>query len=91
MVHLVRLEQLPDSFRVPDALKDRFWYDADKKCLAFDGVMYKSTFDRLHAISDNYAYQRALEELFRKSVPEESVSGRRFSFGALFRMWRSPR
>lgn len=84
MIHLARLERLPENFTVPEPLKSRFWYDAEKQCLAFEGVMYKSTFDRLHALSDNYAYQRALEELFRISVPEDAARPRRFNFAALF-------
>ncbi len=71
MIHYVPLHQLPANFHVPENLRDRFWYDKDKKALAYEGPMFKSTFDRLRGISHDYDYQRALEKLFQLSVPEE--------------------
>jgi hypothetical protein len=72
MVHYVPLEKLPADLQIPEQLHDRFWYDADRKCLAFDGVMYKLTFDRIQALSTCFDYQRAVEELFRRAVPGEN-------------------
>jgi hypothetical protein len=71
MIHYASLEHLPDEFRVPEPLSSRFWYDEDKKCLAYDGAMYKSTFDRIRGLSSDYDYQRAAEDLFRVAVPED--------------------
>ena len=71
MIHYVPLHRLPANFRVPENLRNRFWYDQDKKALAFEGPMFKLTFDRLREISHDYDYQRALEKLFQLAVPEE--------------------
>jgi hypothetical protein len=71
MIHYVPLNHLPPNFRVPEKLRNRFWYDEDKKALAYEGPMFKLTFDRLREISRDYDYQRALEKLFQLSVPEE--------------------
>jgi hypothetical protein len=71
MIHYVPLNRLPPNFHVPEQLQNRFWYDEDKKALAFEGPMFKLTFDRLRQISHDYDYQRALERLFQLSVPEE--------------------
>jgi hypothetical protein len=72
MVYYVPLEKLPPDLHIPEQLQDRFWYDADRKCLAFDGVMYKLTFDRIQALSTCFDYQRAVEELFRLAVPGDT-------------------
>jgi hypothetical protein len=72
MIHFVPLQRLPTDFRVPENLRDRFWYDHDKKALAYEGPMFKSTFDRLRGISHDYDYQRALEKVFQLAVPEEA-------------------
>lgn len=77
MIHYVPLKHRPDDFRVPEQLSDRFWYDEDKKCLAYDGAMFKSTFDRMRGLSSDYDYQRAAEDLFRAAVPEEDHPQRR--------------
>lgn len=77
MIHYVPLKHRPDDFQVPELLGDRFWYDEDKECLAYDGAMFKSTFDRLRELSSDYDYQRAAEDLFRAAVPEEDHPPRR--------------
>ena len=85
MIHYVPLEHLPESFHVPEPLNGRFWYDEGKECLAFDGAMYKSTFDRIRGLSSEYDYQRAAEDLFRAAVPEDSQPqhrGRKFGVAA---------
>ena len=71
MIHYVPLNRLPPNFHVPASLQNRFWYDADKQALAYEGPMFKLTFDRLREISRDYDYQRALEKLFQLSVPDE--------------------
>ncbi|NLF71337.1 MAG: hypothetical protein GX575_20085 [Candidatus Anammoximicrobium sp.] len=76
MIHYVPLQRLPSNFRVPEKLRNRFWYDPDKQSLAYEGPMFKLTFDRLREISRDYDYQRALEKLFQLSVPEESAPPR---------------
>lgn len=73
MIHYVPLHRLPANFHVPDNLQKRFWYDADKQALAFEGPMFKLTFDRLREISRDYDYQRALEKLFQLAVPDEGT------------------
>jgi len=70
MIYYAPLEKLPDDFAFPDQFQGRFWYDRDRRRLAFDGPMYKSTFDRLRALSHDYDYQRAIEHLFRLAVPD---------------------
>ncbi len=75
MIHYVPLETLPNDLCVPPELEHRFWYEVDKSRLAFDGPMYKATFDKLWALSGDRQYRFAVEELFRRCVPEEpSVS-----------------
>jgi hypothetical protein len=69
MIHYVPLPRLPENFRVPDKLQQRFWYDRDKQALAYEGPMFKLTFDRLREISHDYDYQRALEALFQLATP----------------------
>jgi hypothetical protein len=38
--------------------------------------MCKATYDRLRGVSHDYHYQRALEQLFQVSVPEDDASSR---------------
>lgn len=70
-IHKVPLSGLPADLHVPDELQNRFWFDAERKLLCYDGFMSKSTYDRLEALSRDRLYQSALEELFRISVPED--------------------
>jgi hypothetical protein len=74
MIHCVPLEELPTGFVVPERDQNHFWYDEDKKCLVYDGVMYKATFDRIRVLSSDFKYQRAVEELFRVAVPDDDLS-----------------
>ncbi|MEO8166023.1 MAG: hypothetical protein ABI619_11575 [Betaproteobacteria bacterium] len=73
-VHYVPLLRLPDAFQFPKALHDRIWFDDERKCLAFRGFMSKATYDRLDALANDVAYQRAIDELFRQSVYDEPGS-----------------
>lgn len=78
MIHYVPLPRLPENFRIPANLQQRFWYDQDKQALAYEGPMFKLTYDRLREISHDYDYQRALEKLFQLATPaaEEDSHGR---------------
>jgi len=71
MIHYVPLNHPPPNFHVPPSARNRFWYDETRHALAYEGPMFKLTFDRLREISHDYGYQRALEKLFQLSVPEE--------------------
>lgn len=77
MIHYVPLKDFPDEVQIPERFQDRFWYDDHKHSLAFDGPMWKSTFDQLRGLSRDSHYQRAVEELFRIAVPEDHPSGQR--------------
>lgn len=74
-IHHVPLSELPADVRVPDDLRELFWFDAERKRLCFDGFMSKDTFDRLVFLSGDRKYQTALEELFRISVPDDVPDG----------------
>lgn len=83
MIHYAKLEHVPQNLEIPETWKNRFWYDEQRRSLVFDGVMYKSTFDRLHELSSDFAYQRALEELFRLAVPEDATAHKRLNKSAI--------
>lgn len=73
MIQYVALSVPPADFQVPDDLKERFWYDRRRQRLCFDGFMSKSTYDQLLKLSRDVQYRRALEALFRSSIPEDNV------------------
>jgi hypothetical protein len=83
VIHQTPLEKLPANFRIPEQDRNRFWYDEAKRCLVYDGAMFKRTFDRLQGLSDEYAYERAVERLFQMSVPEPPPTWRRRKMMAL--------
>ncbi len=72
MDHFVKLERVPDGLRIPPDFKDRLWYDEESRRLVHRGFMSKADFDRLSLLSDDWAFRRPLEELFRLCAPEES-------------------
>jgi len=76
-VHFVPLEHLPDRLQFPEPLHDRIWFDDERQSLAFRGFMSKATYDRLDGLTNDSAYQRALDELFRQCVYEEPGSRKR--------------
>lgn len=76
MIHYAPLKKFPSEVKIPREFEDCFWYDDGKECLAFDGPMWKSTFDRLKTLSGDFHYQRAMEHLFRIAVPEDHPSQR---------------
>lgn len=70
MDHFVILGSLPPGLQFPADLKDRIRFDATAHRLYFRGFMSKAEFDRLCALSDDWAYRRPLEELFRLCKPD---------------------
>jgi hypothetical protein len=74
MIHQVPLNDAPCDLKVPDDLKERFWYEAEQKRLCFDGFMSKATFDRLEKLSKDGHYQYALNELFRIAIPDKEAN-----------------
>jgi hypothetical protein len=75
--HFVALAEHPPQLRVPPDLAGRFGYDSQRRGLTFQGWMCKATFDRLRALSSDYHYQRALEQLFQIAVPEDDTPSHR--------------
>ena len=69
MTYHVSLSSLPEGLQFPEDLKHRIWYDESRRKLVYDGFMSKEVFDRLEGLHDDFAYCRAIEELFRKAVP----------------------
>jgi hypothetical protein len=69
--HFVKLDRLPEAVEFPPQLKDRIYFDPAAHKLIFRGYMSKTDFDRLCQISNDWSFRRALEELFRRCVPEE--------------------
>jgi hypothetical protein len=65
MEHSVKIERLPDRVTFPPEFGDRIHYDASSRRLVFRGFMSKAEFDRLCQVSDDWAYRRPLEDLFR--------------------------
>jgi hypothetical protein len=86
--HFVPLERLPDGLTFPSDLGDRIRYDAEGKRLVFEGFMSKADFDRLcqcQSGGGDWAYRRALEDLFRLCTPEERT--RRPALMRVFSFW----
>ena len=57
----------------PPQLKDRIHFDPVAHKLIFHGYMSKTDFDRLCQLSNDWAFRRTLEELFRLSIPEDKT------------------
>jgi hypothetical protein len=68
MLHRVPLSHLPAGVEFPPALAGKISYDAERKQLCFDGFMSKGDFDRLSHLSNEVAYLKALEDLFRVAI-----------------------
>ncbi len=71
MEHFVPLDALPPGLEFPPELADRIRFEAGARRLVFRGFMSKADFDRLCRLSDDWAFRRPLEELFRLCMPEE--------------------
>jgi hypothetical protein len=72
MDHFVKLDRLPEGLEFPDPLKDRIHFDPVAHKLVFHGYMSKTDFDRLCQLTNDWAFRRTLEELFRLSIPEDT-------------------
>lgn len=85
MEHSVPLDHLPEGLRFPASLGDRISFDAEHKRLVFRGFMSKADFDQLCHLSDDWAFRRPLENLFRECGPDENPApgGLRRLFNAL--------
>jgi hypothetical protein len=68
----VKLAKLPEAFKLPERLRERVSYDADRGRLSYRGFMTKCTYDELSALSDDPEYHRALEKLFVQTSEEIS-------------------
>ncbi len=71
--HFVKLDRLPDGFEFPPQLRDRIHFDPVAHKLSFHGYMSKTDFDRLCQLTNDWAFRRTLEELFRLCIPEEKT------------------
>ena len=74
MDHFVKLDRLPDGVVFPPALSDRIYFDPVAHKLTFHGYMSKTDFDRLCQLSNDWAFRRTLEELFRLCIPEDKTA-----------------
>jgi hypothetical protein len=70
MDHFVKLERLPEGIEFPPHLSERIHFDASARRLVYRGYMSKADFDRLCQLSNDWAFRRTLEELFRLCIPE---------------------
>ena len=68
----VKLVRLPADFKLPERLRERLSFDADRGRLSYRGFMTKCTYDELSALSDDPDYHRALEQLFVQTSDEIS-------------------
>ena len=65
----VSLARRPEGLRFPADLADRISYEEARQRLVYRGFMSKADFDRLSRLSDDWAYRRGLEDLFRLCLP----------------------
>jgi hypothetical protein len=72
MDHFVKLDKLPEGFEFPPQMKDRIHFDPVARKLTYRGYMSKTDFDRLCQLTNDWAFRRTLEELFRLSIPEDT-------------------
>jgi hypothetical protein len=62
----VTLESLPKEIQFPDSVRNKINYDAEKQKLIFKGVMAESERKELLSLSEETAYQQAVDKLFQK-------------------------
>ncbi len=72
MEHFVTLARFPERLKFPKEFADRIRYEPETRRLYYRGPMSKADFDRLNRLSDDWAYRRPLEELFRLCTLEAS-------------------
>lgn len=75
MEHFVNMPSLPPGIKFPPQLADRLRYDGERQRLVWSGFMSKSDFDRISRLSEDWAYRRQVEELFRRCGPENARPG----------------
>jgi ferric-dicitrate binding protein FerR (iron transport regulator) len=75
--HFVTLDRLPEGLTFPPDLADRLHFDPERRRLSFRGFMSKADYDRILELSEDWAYRRKLEELFRLCVSELPMPSRR--------------
>lgn len=68
----VKLEALPEGVIFPDNLKDKISYNPDEKVLMFKGTMTPQQKEELMKLSDDPAYQKAINLLFLSSNKEKA-------------------
>jgi hypothetical protein len=66
--HFVNLDKFPDGLELPADLKERIYFDAERRKLVCRGYMSKADFDRISQLTKDWTFRRTLEELFRLSV-----------------------
>ena len=77
MDHSVNLDKLPEGFKFPADIEDRFHFDADGHTLSFRGYMSKVDFDRVSQLTNDWKFRRTLEDLFRQCVPRRAAANGR--------------
>jgi hypothetical protein len=87
--HFVKLDRLPEGVEFPPQLKDRIHFDPVARKLVFHGYMSKTDFDHLCQLSNDWAFRRILEDLFRLAIPEVETrpSGVRRFLAAVTRLF----
>ncbi len=89
MEHVIPLDELPKGFKIPRDLSDRLRFDQESHRLVHLGFMSKADFDRLAAQTNDWAFRRKLDELFRLCSEEDEAkkTGLRKLFGSLTHFW----
>jgi hypothetical protein len=85
MTHSVRVDRLPDDFRIPADLQDRLVFEPQSGRLVHHGFMSKEEYDRLVGLSGDWSFIRKLEDLFQQCTYEDDAprpSGLRRLFAA---------
>ena len=75
---------VPEEMR--KSLRGKFWYDAVRHNLDFEGVMTPQQRDVLAALSSDANYKKAIEELFQKSNNEDIPPYRMLAQGKAYGM-----
>ena len=79
MTYSTTLEQLPQDLTIPDHLRERFYYTAEKRRLNFCGFMTKCDYDQVIGLHPDSQYRQAVERLFVLTSAElRPVAARRF-------------
>jgi len=72
MEHFVAVDQIPKGFHIPRDLADRLRFDPEAHRLVYTGFMSKADFDRLCGQTNDWAFRRTLDELFRLCSDESA-------------------